>query len=416
MIRKLALTLTAGLIATGGSYGMEGTSQAEGTVTFKDNLPSWAKADINYVAFKGYMKGDQNGTFNPNATISRAEFAAILARASNNPEDSTKTGFNNISGWSQNEVNMAVSKGFISTTDYPNGFNPNMPLTRRELAKWVASGLATKEADFKQALSDTADTLVPVAEYYKGGLNKSDYPYVSVAMGTGLMTGYPNGTFGPSQTTTRAEAAVILHRFESIQDKKPSAFQDLKEFREVGLTGTNVISMGYFFRKDEHDNETTFTKIRNVPYNLRNNIGKISLDHYIIANVSGLNNIRNLYGKMFVDKNYSYTSWINANNYLVFVEYSFTPNVTNIDANTYLNSSNIGELHLPGFKSGTVSKFGLNVLPEYGMISDMNFFKKGITNKFWVANYINKQYVEDSLRNGVIISLNDKTFSIYIPE
>lgn len=137
---------------------------------------------------------------------------------------------------------MTEGMGFISTMDYPNGFKPGTSLTRTEMAKWMASGLAAKNEDFKQALSDTEDTLVPVAEYHKGGLNKSDYPYVSVVLGTGLMAGYPDGTFGPSKTTTRAEVAVILARYETVQDKKASSYQDLNEMREVGLTGTNLLS------------------------------------------------------------------------------------------------------------------------------------------------------------------------------
>ncbi|WP_068619985.1 S-layer homology domain-containing protein [Paenibacillus tuaregi] len=416
MSKKLAVALFASVVTLSGAFGVTARAAAEGTAAFKDSLPAWAKSDIEYVAAKGYMKGDTNSKFNPNATISRAEFAAILARASNNTEDKGETGFSSIPGWSQNEVNTAVSKGFILPSDYPNGFNPDTPLTRRELAKWVSSGLAAKDEDFKKALSDTADTLVPVAEYYKGGLNKEDYPYVSVAMGTHLMTGYPDGRFAPNQTTTRAEAAVILRRFESIQDKKPDAFQDLKEFREVGLTGTNVISMGYKYGVDLDGIEANFSRIRNQPYKLRSNVGSIRLNHFIIANANDLGNIKNLYGKMFLDQNYEYRSHINEKNYQVFVEASLNSNVANMDADTYLNASSKEYLQLPGFKSGTISKYGLTVLPDYGMISKEHFFKKGIEKTYWTVSTINKFYVDEIVDNGANIGINGKTFSFYIPK
>ncbi|USB31970.1 S-layer homology domain-containing protein [Paenibacillus sp. YPG26] len=404
-----------GIIAAGCILGAaESVVSAEGAVNFKDKLPAWAKPDIEYAAAKGYMKGDERGKFNPNATISRAEFAAILARASSNPSDAGITGFGNIPGWSQDEVNMAVSKGFISPGDYPNGFNPNIPLTRRELAKWVASGLAAKDADFKKALSDTADTLVPVAEYYKGGLNKADYPYVSVALGTGLMGGYPDGRFGPAQTTTRAEAAVILRRFESIQGKKPDAFQDLKEFREVGLTGTNAISLGFEYAKD-NGVEESFKKIRNVSTQLKNNIATIKLNRFILVNASKATDVKNLYGRMFVDKDYGTAFKMKKDRYEVFVEYAFTSNIDNMDVMTYLNSSSSPFLHLVGFKSGTISKFGIKTMPYLmGLVDKEHFFKKGIEVTFWGNGFILSNLPISDKDNGVSITVSGgKTFSIY---
>ncbi|WP_433943213.1 S-layer homology domain-containing protein [Paenibacillus sp. SN-8-1] len=413
--KSMMNTLMASVVAAGCLFGASGSASAEGVINFKDQLPAWAKSDIMYVAAKGYMKGDESGKFNPNATISRAEFAAILARASNNAHDAGRTGFGNIPGWSQDEVNIAVSKGFISPGDYPNGFNPNAPLTRRELAKWVASGLAAKDDDFKKALSDTADTLVPVAEYYKGGLNKADYPYVSVALGTGLMGGYPDGRFGPAQTTTRAEAAVILRRFESIQDKKADAFQDLKEMREVGLTGTNAISLGFKYSKYDDVREATFTSIRNVPVTLRNNVAKTKVNRFILVNASKANDVKNLYGKMFVDKSYDSAFKMQKDRYEVFVEYAFTSNIENMDVMTYLNSTTSTYLTLTGFKSGTIDKYGIKTMPYLmGTIAKDKFFKKGVEVKFWGNGFVRSNLPIYDTHNGASITVSEgKSFSIY---
>ncbi|RUT29843.1 S-layer homology domain-containing protein [Paenibacillus zeisoli] len=406
-------TVMAGVIAAGCVFGAAGSVIAEGAVKFKDKLPAWAKPDIEYVVAKGYMKGDERGKFNPNATISRAEFAAILARASNNDADPSKAGFSSIPGWSQDEVNTAVSKGFISPGEYPNGFSPNTPLTRRELAKWVASGLAAKDADFKKALSDTADTLVPVAEYYKGGLNKADYPYVSVALGTALMGGYPDGRFGPAQTTTRAEAAVILRRFESIQDKKAEAFQDLKEMREVGLTGTNAISLGFKYGKDGSVEEK-FTNIRNVPSQLRNNVGTIKVNRFILVNASKATDVKNLYGKMFVDKDYGSAFKMGIDRYETFVEYAFTSNIDNMDVMTYLGSTTVTFLNLTGFKSGTIEKYGIKTMPMMGLVTKEKFFKKGKEVKFWGSGYVRSNLPIYDTRNGAVITLSGgESFNIY---
>lgn len=416
MKKLLAVSVLVSIIASGSLLVNSGVTIAEGSVRYKDKLPAWAKSDIEYVANKGYMKGDDKGNFRPNATISRAEFAAILARASNNTPDETRTGYSSIPGWSQNEVNIAVSKGFISTTDYPNGFNPDTPLTRRELAKWLSSGLAAKEEDFSKALKDTADTLVPVAEYYKGGLNKSDYPFVSVAMGTGLMTGYPDGRFGPSQTTTRAEAAVILRRFEAVQNKKPDAFQDLKEFREVGLTGTNAISMGYKYGIKINGEETSFDKIRNRSQTLYNNISSAKIKHFIIArSTAEPSTVSNLYGKMFMDKDYNLVQTMSSDHYEYFVEVAYTSHVTDMNASKYLNASTQAIFTLPGFRSGAVTKYGYSVLPIDYKING-SFLEKNKEVLFWTAGSINNKYVDNVTMNGVNFSAGDATFMIYLPK
>ncbi|MBP1999338.1 hypothetical protein J2Z69_000357 [Paenibacillus shirakamiensis] len=413
MKKQFMYAALLGLVVSGSWGSIPRLASAEGG--FTDSLPIWAKSDIAYVASKGYMKGDQQGKFNPNATISRAEFAAILARASDNTPDAARQGFEHLSGWSKEEVNAAVSKGFISVSDYKGGFHPDAPLTRRELAKWVASGLAAKDADFKAALSDTADTLVPVAEYYKGGLEKEDYPYVSVAMGTGLMTGYPDGSFGPGQTTSRAEAAVILRRFEAIQDKKANSFQDLKEFREVGLTGTNAISMGYKYGLDEQGNESSFKSIRNKPEILYNNIATAKINRFIVAMSTNPKKIVNLYGKFFIDKDYSFGRQMGSEHFEVFEEISYTSHIVNMDSSKYLNASTQWMFVLPGFQSGAVIKNGIRVLPRFKDISGA-FLEKDKETTFWTVGSINNNYINSITSNGATATVQNKSFYMYVPE
>ncbi|MFF6015915.1 S-layer homology domain-containing protein [Lysinibacillus fusiformis] len=65
-------------------------------------------------------------------------------------------------------------------------------------------------------------TLIPIPEFYKGGVNKKDLPYIGVALGTGLLSGYEDFTFKPNGNTTRAEVATILVRFMDTMKKAPS--------------------------------------------------------------------------------------------------------------------------------------------------------------------------------------------------
>lgn len=57
------------------------SDKVESRVDFKDNLPAWAKASIDYVVAKGYMKGYPDGTFQANKNITRAEVCSLIDNA-----------------------------------------------------------------------------------------------------------------------------------------------------------------------------------------------------------------------------------------------------------------------------------------------------------------------------------------------
>ncbi|PAK55530.1 hypothetical protein CHH75_04660 [Paenibacillus sp. 7541] len=387
-LRKHIISALAILLSVCGVVDVQPASAAS---SFKD-VPAdhWARSAIESAVHKGYFKGYSDGTFRPNANITRAEFAALMARVSNNEMEGGQGTFSDIQGhWAQSAIAQAIGMGFISAQDYPNGFKPGTALTRREMAKWMASGLAAKHEDFKQAVSDTKDTLVPVAEYYKGGLNKADYPYVAVALGTGLMSGYPDGSFGPGKTTTRAEVAVILARYVNVQDKDPEEFQDLREMREVGLTGTNLTTATpYRFRKfSGTDKETSFDRIKDKPYKMMYNRGMMTIHRMIVVDADTSKNPKNLYGKMFVDEKFNWPIFDDA--YNVFLETTVVPNDNTSLSNAAFPTSTLYNFTQGrGFESRAISKYGLTVLPRVDDFLTTGFFKKDIPRRFWMHRYL----------------------------
>lgn len=394
-VKNVLNILLVGVIATSVLI-VPGVSKAAGS-TFKD-VPAnhWAKNSIDYAVSKGYFKG-YNGSFRPNAEVNRAEFAALLARVSINLSEQ-KDSFKDLKGhWSENEVTKAIGKGFISTSDYPAGFKPSTPITRMEMSKWIASGLSIKDADFKQAMEDTRDTLLPVAEYFKGGITKSDYPSISIVLGTGLLAGYPDGTFGPGKTTTRAEAAVIIQRLESVQGKEADSFQGLNELREVGTTGTNLTSATPYRYKDNSD----IKRILNKNISLRNGVGKVQLHRMIFMNVKKWNDINSIYGPMFVDKT-SKRPLVN-DQYDVYIDVSVTPSTDNFK---YEHFTNGGKSRLEaGFRIGgnVTNVYGYKSLPSNG---DPTFYRKNKASKFWARTSIDN-HVKQGESVGYTITTDD---------
>ncbi|WP_397352058.1 S-layer homology domain-containing protein [Paenibacillus xylanexedens] len=390
-LKKVTQLILSGALVFG-MFPFTGNTSQAAVASFKDVPTShWAKASIDAAVAKGYFKGYSDGTFKPGATVTRAEFAVLLARVAKGTQGTEKTNvFKDLTGhWSEVEVNRAVSFGFLKSSDYPNGFKPGTALTREEMAKWLSSGLAAQDEDYKQALKDTENTLVPVAEYYKGGLKKAAYPYVSVVLGTGLMSGYPDGTFGPGKTTTRAEAAVILSRYEQVQKSKATSYRDLNEMREVGLTGTNLISATpYVYSKMYGTNiVNSFDRITEKPFKLRNNMGTMTIHRMVVADAHTKKDIKNVYGKMFIDKEYTHP--VRENYYDVFVEATVTPNGDNLNTLAFLNLTGNSLTSGYSFSSGTVESYGIPNLPEKEYVKD-GVFKKGITKRFWMLARLNR--------------------------
>ena len=102
-----------------------------------------------------------------------------------------------------NEVNRAVQLGFISGFAEDNTFRPKAPLTREQLVSIVveglgvapASGAATGAVPFKD---------VPTARWSAAKIKK--------AQELGLISGYQDGTFKPTNQVTRAELIAIMRR------------------------------------------------------------------------------------------------------------------------------------------------------------------------------------------------------------
>lgn len=75
--KTMGVAIAKGLLKTLGI-----TYKEEKIVTYKDekSIPAWAKDAVKEVTAKGLMLGDDKGNFNPNAAVTRAELAVVLAR------------------------------------------------------------------------------------------------------------------------------------------------------------------------------------------------------------------------------------------------------------------------------------------------------------------------------------------------
>ncbi len=174
--------------------------------TFADMKDHWAKDDVELLASKLLVKGRTETTFDPQSSISRAEFAALLVRGLGLGEDKTNK-FKDVSAseWYMGIVGVAAKTGLIEG-DESGKFNPNASITREEMAVMINRAMAFVG---KKTSGD-----VNQLNAFKDASAISAWAKDAVAKGVtaGLLNGKSTNAFEPSATATRAEAAVLLKR------------------------------------------------------------------------------------------------------------------------------------------------------------------------------------------------------------
>ena len=150
----------------------------------------WHNKAISTMAKLGIVKGRRADRFDPDASITRAEFAAICARFNTKPVENSDS-FSDISGhWAENEIERAAAFGWIS--GYPDGtFRPDARITRAEAMTMINRVLCR----MPQSESDLLDSMVTWPD------NKpSDWHYLAVQEATNSHDFDRQGEVGESWT------------------------------------------------------------------------------------------------------------------------------------------------------------------------------------------------------------------------
>lgn len=145
-------------------------------------------------SMNGYIAGYPDGMFRPDQQITRGETAALLARllkADGNtayPTDVERT------AWYAGAVAGLVNKGILSAD---RDYRPNDVISRAEMAALLAraKGWHSQPARFSDVV-----------------VNHWAIQVIGAGQAQGILAGYPNGTFGPERSMTRAEMVVMLNR------------------------------------------------------------------------------------------------------------------------------------------------------------------------------------------------------------
>ena len=135
----------------------------------------WYNTAVSTLSSMGIITGYPDGTFRPNAAITRAEFAAIAARFDNDG-DKTAAKFSDIAThWAKDEISIAYNNGWI--TGYPDGtFGPQRDITRAETMTLVNRVLNRQP--------ETEDDLLPNMTVWTDNANPNAWYYLAVQEAT----------------------------------------------------------------------------------------------------------------------------------------------------------------------------------------------------------------------------------------
>ncbi|WP_051251438.1 glycosyl hydrolase 53 family protein [Paenibacillus harenae] len=165
----------------------------------------WAYAVIAELAAKQIVQGASAAAFEPERSISRAEFAALLARALK-LEGKAEHPFGDVAedAWYAGAVSAAYEAG-ITKGRSGSSFAPDALITRQEMAVMLMNAYALK--------TGTAPTSVEAVPFADSALiaEWAAAP-ISSAFDAGLIKGRKDNLFVPAAFTTRAEAAQAIYR------------------------------------------------------------------------------------------------------------------------------------------------------------------------------------------------------------
>ena len=176
--------------------------------TFSDIVGHKDKAAIETLASRGIINGKTESSFEPNSTMTRAEFATIVARGLGLPQKSNAI-FKDVksSDWYYTYVSTAYSYGIIKGVS-ENEFNPNGTITREEAAVMVTRAAKLCGMDTEMDALSIRDSLAQFFDYVKAAdwsRSSLAFCYNKKIMDNSVMD------IKPKETITRAEIASMLY-------------------------------------------------------------------------------------------------------------------------------------------------------------------------------------------------------------
>lgn len=196
----MALGLTAGAVAP-----LVAPAPVFAQSRFIDvSAAHWASGFIEALAARDIIDGFPDGSFRPDDPVTRAQFAAMVRKAFNNPQSRTPIAFLDVPAdyWAAAAIEEAYTTGFMA--GYPgNVFRPNQNIPRAQVLVSLANGLNYRPSN------------VDAVAFYSDAAEIPEYAVDSIAAATEkrMVVNFPAVQYlNPTQLATRADVAGFLYQ------------------------------------------------------------------------------------------------------------------------------------------------------------------------------------------------------------
>jgi len=182
---------------------------------FEDAKGHWAEDAINTLTEKVIIAGYPDGLAHPDAIITRAEFATLVARTLELPEPDEKEvtiRFTDLEGhWSEKDVEALIIAGIIQKGDFESKFLPDQPITRIEMIRMLVRAIGKGEHD--------STCPCDIGFLDESHLTEGQKTYICTGKHYHIISGYPDGTVRPDKDATRGEAFEMLVDTEKAKEQ-----------------------------------------------------------------------------------------------------------------------------------------------------------------------------------------------------
>lgn len=215
----------------------------------------WAHYYITQMQKTNVIDGYDDGTYLPEKTVTRAEFAKIFAVAAAIDTESYENKYTDVSDelWYAPYVNAASD--YIDAED--GLFNPEAPATREVVATAISRFLGVSEDASADLLKEKFTDANTVSE--------ENAVYVADAVEKGIIDGFDDDTIRGNETLTRAQAATVIYRaFYEYYDVPGAFLTPVAEIGDISITlGDAIYTVGINENADINNPEVLTEELKN---------------------------------------------------------------------------------------------------------------------------------------------------------